>query len=220
MTRTILVVDDHPLFRQALVLASSNVFPDALIIESGTLDHAIKTVQSAKNLDLILLDLKLPGALGYSGVAMIHAEVPKVPILVVSSADPDRASIEARRFGAVGFISKDSALDVIEEALRKAASANGADIVHEEMDNSSPATFKIDKEVDNMAGKVALLTPMQLKVLLGILTGRLNKQIAFDLGISEATVKAHLTAIFKKLDVGNRTQAALAARALGIGVEL
>lgn len=76
-----------------------------------------------------------------------------------------------------------------------------------------------DTELDSMAQKVASLTPMQLRVLLGVLSGRLNKQIAYDLGISEATVKAHLTAIFKKLDVGNRTQAALAARALGVGLD-
>lgn len=82
---------------------------------------------------------------------------------------------------------------------------------------ASDNNYSVDAEVDDMAQKVASLTPMQLRVLLGVLSGRLNKQIAYDLGISEATVKAHLTAIFKKLDVGNRTQAALAARALGIG---
>lgn len=210
MSKSILVVDDHPLFRQALVLAASNVYPEAKVFEAGNIDEALVAIKSASDLELILLDLKLPGAVGYSGVAIIHAEAPEVPILVISSADPKRAALEARRFGAIGFLSKDNNLEAIETAIINAGNKQALNI----NDNS------IDAEVDDMAAKVAALTPMQLRVLLGVLNGRLNKQIAYDLSISEATVKAHLTAIFKKLDVGNRTQAALAARALGIGMEL
>ena len=210
MDKSILVVDDHPLFRQALVLAANNVYPDAQIIEAGNIDDALLGIKAAKNLELILLDLKLPGAVGYSGVAIIHAEAPDVPILVISSADPKRAALEARRFGAIGFLSKDNSLETIEIAIINAGNKQAF----------AGNDFSIDAEVDDMAAKVAALTPMQLRVLLGVLNGRLNKQIAYDLSISEATVKAHLTAIFKKLDVGNRTQAALAARALGIGMEI
>ncbi len=210
MSKSILVVDDHPLFRQALVLAASNVYPEAKVLEAGNIDDALLAIKSAGGLELILLDLKLPGAVGYSGVAIIHAEAPEVPILVISSADPKRAALEARRFGAIGFLSKDNNLEAIEAAIINVGNKQAFNI----NDNS------IDAEVDDMAAKVAALTPMQLRVLLGVLNGRLNKQIAYDLSISEATVKAHLTAIFKKLDVGNRTQAALAARALGIGMEI
>lgn len=210
MGKSILVVDDHPLFRQALVLAANNIYPDAQILEAGNIDEALNKIASAQGLELILLDLKLPGAVGYSGVAIIHAEAPNVPILVISSADPKRAAIEARRFGAIGFLSKDNNLEAIEAAIKSAGNN----------ENFIAADYTIDAEVDDMAAKVAALTPMQLRVLLGVLNGRLNKQIAYDLSISEATVKAHLTAIFKKLDVGNRTQAALAARALGIGMEI
>lgn len=158
---------------------------------------------------LILLDLKMPGASGYSGVALLHAERPKVPILVVSGTDPAQALAEVRRFGAVGFLSKDADLSTIERSIASA------------LDGSLPLSdgegVDADAAVDDAATKVASLTPTQLKVLLGVIEGRYNKEIAFDLGISEATVRAHMTAVLRKLDVTNRTQAALAARALGLG---
>lgn len=210
MAKSVLIVDDHPLFRQALVIAAGSVFSGAKILEAGSLEEAVSVVQSNKDLDIILLDLKIPGASGYSGVALIHSEAPNVPILVISGSDAQRAASDAKRFGAIGFIGKDNDLGTIETAIKQAVEGGQLD-----SDDFIPK----NKEVDEMAQKVASLTPMQLRVLIGVLNGRLNKQIAYDLGISEATVKAHLTAIFKKLDVGNRTQAALAAQALGIGME-
>jgi DNA-binding NarL/FixJ family response regulator len=204
---TILIADDHPLFRQALAMAAANVRPGHHIIEAATLEQAATTAASASDLVLILLDLKMPGATGYSGVALLHAERPSVPILVISSADGAIAAAEARRFGAVGFIGKHEGLDTIEAAMLAAMA--GEDL---------PAPQAEADEVDTMAHKVASLTPTQLRVLLGVLDGRLNKQIAFDLAITEATVKAHMTSVLAKLGVQNRTQAALAARALGIGV--
>ncbi|MFZ5747466.1 MAG: response regulator transcription factor [Pseudomonadota bacterium] len=203
MTGTILVADDHPLFRQALVLAAERVAPEAKIVEAGTLDRATAAAAGARDLRLVLLDLKMPGADGFSGVALLHAERPEVPILVVSSAEGLAVAHEARRFGAVGFVGKDRDLDAIEAAIADALAGRVVD---------TPA----DPDVDPVAEKVASLTPMQLKVLLGVLAGRLNKQIAYDLSITEATVKAHMTAILRKLDVRNRTQAVLAARALGL----
>lgn len=201
----ILVADDHPLFRQALAMAVAKVRPDATVIEAGTLAAAEEAVRTAPQLALILLDLKMPGATGYSGVALLHAEAPDVPILVVSSADAAQAARESQAFGAVGFIGKDSPLSAIESAIDDAL-------------GGKRITVAASDERDAMAERVASLSPMQLRVLLGVLDGRLNKQIAHDLSISEATVKAHMTALMKKLDVGNRTQAALAARALGIGL--
>ena len=204
MPGTILIADDHPLFRQALVLAAQRVRPTADIIEVGTLDAATEAARGAAALVLILLDLKMPGATGFSGVALLHAERPDVPILVISSADP-AAAADARRFGAVGFLSKGADLDSIEAAIAAALSGERID---------GPA----DPELDEAGARVKGLTPTQLKVLLQVLQGRLNKQIAWELGMSEATVKAHMTAIMRKLDVQNRTQAVLAARALGLGL--
>ncbi|EXS71778.1 LuxR C-terminal-related transcriptional regulator [Sphingobium sp. Ant17] len=203
---TILVADDHPLFRQALVMAASNVAPDARILEAATLDRAVETATAASDLLLILLDLKMPGSAGFSGVALLHAERPSVPILVISSADAQIAAAEARRYGAVGFIGKDQDLSVIEDAIAAALAGE------------TPAvTPLMPDEVDDMAGKVASLTPTQLRVLLGVLDGQLNKQIAWELGVAESTIKSHMTTVLAKLGVQNRTQAALAARALGLG---
>lgn len=205
MTGTILIADDHPLFRQALAMAAQGARPDARIAESGNLSSALNEAIAADDLILILLDLKMPGAEGYSGVALLHAEKPGVPILVVSSADAAQAAREAVRFGAVGFISKDADLSTIEDAIGDALAGKRME---------APK----DAAVDPVAVQIASLTPTQLKVLLGVMEGRLNKQIAYDLGISEATVKAHMTAILKKLDVQNRTQAVLAAKALGLSI--
>lgn len=200
------MADDHPLFRQALVMAASNVAPDAQIVEAATLDRAVETATAASYLLLILLDLKMPGSAGFSGVALLHAERPSVPILVISSADAQIAAAEARRYGAVGFIGKDQDLSVIEDAIAAALAGE------------TPAVAPLmPDEVDEMAGKVASLTPTQLRVLLGVLDGQLNKQIAWELGVAESTIKSHMTTVLAKLGVQNRTQAALAARALGLG---
>lgn len=187
-------------------MAASNVAPDARIVEAATLDRAVETATAASDLLLILLDLKMPGSAGFSGVALLHAERPSVPILVISSADAQIAAAEARRYGAVGFIGKDQDLSVIEDAIA-AALAGEAPAV----------TPMMPDEVDEMAGKVASLTPTQLRVLLGVLDGQLNKQIAWELGVAESTIKSHMTTVLAKLGVQSRTQAALAARALGLG---
>lgn len=203
MTRTILIADDHPLFRQALAMAAGNVAKDARLVESATLASALLEAQAADDLALILLDLKMPGAEGFSGVALLHAEKPEVPILVVSSEAAVGTAQNALRFGAVGFIGKDSDLSLIEAAIGDALAGKRL---------AAP----VDPLLDPVAAQIASLTPTQLKVMLGVMQGRLNKQIAFDLGLSEATIKAHMTSILKKLDVQNRTQAVLAAKALGL----
>jgi DNA-binding NarL/FixJ family response regulator len=203
MAGTILIADDHPLFRQALAMAAAQVRPDARLVESATLSAALNEANAADDLLLILLDLKMPGAEGFSGVALLHAERPGVPILVVSSEAAAGTAQNALRFGAVGFLGKDSDLSEIEVAIGDALA--GKRLV--------PPT---DAALDPVAAQITSLTPTQLKVMLGVMKGRLNKQIAFDLGLSEATIKAHMTAILKKLDVQNRTQAVLAAKALGL----
>jgi DNA-binding NarL/FixJ family response regulator len=201
---SVLIADDHPLFRQALRLAVTRVMPGATVAEAGTLAAAATAAAQAKRLTLILLDLKMPGAVGYSGIALLHAECPNVPILVVSSAGAEAAAV-ARAFGAVGYIHKGCDLEAMEQAIARAI--DGAPPLE------SPSA---DQSLDKVRAAVGTLTPMQLKVLLAVLDGELNKQIAYRLGISEATVKVHMTAIMRKLDVRTRTQAALVARSLGI----
>lgn len=212
MPESILIADDHPLFRQALALAVARVRPEARIVEAGTLASAARAVSEADGLALIMLDLKMPGAVGYSGIALLHAERPDVPILVVSSAEGAAAAEEARAFGAIGFLHKDSDLGAIEAAIGRALAGTGSPARRPEPAGEGAI-------IDDIRGQVAGLTPMQLKVLIAVLGGQLNKQIAHGLGISEATVKAHMTAIMRKLDVRNRTQAALVARSLGLDLK-
>ena len=212
MPESIVIADDHPLFRQALALAVARVRPDARIIEAGTLASAARAVSEADGLALIMLDLKMPGAVGYSGIALLHAERPDVPILVVSSAEGAAAAEEARAFGAVGFLHKDSDLSAIEAAIGRALAGTVSPV-------RRPEPAGEGATIDEIRGHVAGLTPTQLKVLIAVLGGQLNKQIAHGLGISEATVKAHMTAIMRKLDVRNRTQAALVARSLGLDLQ-
>lgn len=189
-------------------MAAANVAPDAHIIEAPTLDRATAAASAASDLLLILLDLKMPGSVGFSGVALLHAERPSVPILVVSSADALVAAPEVRRYGAVGFIGKDQDLSAIENAIAAVLAGH------------SPATPTVARDdIDDMADKVASLTPTQLRVLLGVLNGQLNKQIAWEMGVAESTIKSHMTTVLAKLGVQNRTQAALAARALGLGAD-
>nr|WP_194249863.1 response regulator transcription factor [Sphingomonas ursincola] len=201
-----MIADDHPLFRQALILAVSRVAPQAQILETGTLAAAAAAASTAQGLRLILLDLKMPGAMGYSGIAMLHAERPEVPILVVSSAEGAAVAEEARQLGAVGFLSKDSDLGTIEAAIARA------------LGGRAPAAAASNAP-EPLPQDVAGLTPTQLRVLREVIDGKLNKQIAHDLAMSEATVKAHMTTIMRKLGVQNRTQAALVARSLGLDLK-
>ncbi|WP_010161718.1 response regulator transcription factor [Sphingomonas sp. PAMC 26617] len=201
--RTILIADDHPLFRQALKLAVARAAPDAVVIEAGQLGEAAAAARGAARLDLILLDLRMPGSEGLAGVALLHAERPDTPIVVISSADEAATAPRVRAYGAVGFVSKTADLATLEAAVARALAG--------ERDAPGEALPS-----DDVSKRVASLTPTELKVLLGVIAGRLNKQVAFDLGISEGTVKGHMTAILRKLGVQNRTQAVLAARAMDV----
>lgn len=206
MTISILIADDQPLIRQALSIAVNRVFPGAKVLEAGTLAAACKAAEQADDIDLILLDLFMPGAVGYSGIALLHAEHPEVPIVVISSAEGSSVHQDVRSFGAVDFIRKDSSLDMIETIISRAMSPDGSEA-------SPPGKAE---PIGEIRTTVAGLTPTQLKVLLAVLEGKLNKQIAYSLGMSEATVRAHMTVVMRKLHVSNRTQAALVARSLGL----
>lgn len=208
---TVLIADDHPRFRQALQLAVARAQPGSQVIETTTLADALDAARLAPNLDLVLLDLRMSDCQGFAGLAQLHAERPGVPILVVSGVDQPDAEARARRFGAVGFVPKASDLDAMASAI--AAALRG------EVRPMAPDPDPGERELSDVADRIASLTPTQLRVLLGVLAGRLNKQIAYDLNIAEATVKAHMTAVLRKLNVLNRTQAALAARALALEPE-
>ena len=202
MTR-VLLADDHPLFRAALTAAVRRVRPEAEILEAETLAGALALLAQAP-VSLVLLDLRMPDCEGFAGLLALRAEHPAVPAAIVSGAEEPETVARALAFGAAGFIPKSTPLEELGAAL--------AAILEGELwapQNTSAAQ-------DDLAERLASLTPAQLRILIGLQKGRLNKQIAFDMGVTEATVKAHMTAIFRKLGVLNRTQAVIAAQALGL----
>lgn len=198
----IVIADDHPLFRAALATALMRAAPMAAIEETSSLTGA-RAALSAGPVDLLLLDLKLSDSEGFAGLAGIRADFPAAPVAIVSASEDDGTVRRALAFGAAGFIPKSATLANMVEALETILAG----------DVWAPALTEV-APAESMESRIASLTPSQLKILIGLQQGRLNKQIAFDLGVTEATIKAHLTGVFKKLGVHNRTQAVIAAQAL------
>lgn len=202
----IVVADDHPLFRAALASALMQAAPEARIDECDSLADARRAL-SARSVDLLLLDLKLSDVDGFAGLAAVRGEFPAVPVAVVSASEDAVTIRRALAFGAAGFIPKSATLSQMTEALR---AIRDGDAWTPPLSDTEPG------DDGDMAERIASLTPSQLKILVGLQQGRLNKQIAFDLGVTEATIKAHLTTVFRKLGVQNRTQAVIAAQALSL----
>ncbi|MFZ5674004.1 MAG: response regulator [Pseudomonadota bacterium] len=201
----VIIVDDHPLFRAALKQALSGAFKGIELDEAGTLDAVTARLDRDSDVDLVLLDLKMPGVQGLSGLMFLRAQYPAVPIAIVSASDEPHIIRRALDLGASGFIPKSLAVEEMRQAV--AAILDGGVWAPEGLGAASAA----DREGDALAQRVATLTPQQMRVLMMLKEGLLNKQIAFQLGVSEATVKAHVSAILQKLDVGSRTQAVIAA---------
>lgn len=201
----VVIVDDHPLFRAALKQALSGAFKGIRLDEAGTLDAVTERLDRDSDVDLVLLDLKMPGVQGLSGLMFLRAQYPAVPIAVVSASDEPHIIRRALDLGASGFIPKSLAVEDMRRAI--AAILQGGIWAPEGLGPGSTP----DGEGDALAQRIATLTPQQMRVLMMLKEGLLNKQIAFQLGVSEATVKAHVSAILQKLDVGSRTQAVIAA---------
>ena len=201
----ILIADDHPLVRGALAQAVSGAAPGADILEAGDLEGVTRVFSEGQDVDLILLDLAMPGVRGFSGLMYLRAEHPEVPVVVVSGNE-DRAVI--RRcidFGASGFVPKTTPIEGMREAVRKVL--EGGIWTPPDVDLNAPS----DKETADLVRRMASLTPQQVRVLMMVSAGLLNKQIAYELKVSEATVKAHVSAILTKLGVESRTQAVITA---------
>ena len=197
----VLIVDDHPLFRDALELALAQAFPDgASAHHCGSLAGALEALTEQQT-DLILLDLNLSDASGFDGLARLRAAAPNTPVFVVSATESREAYAKARTLGAAGYLPKSLSLEDLSAAL--ATALDGGTWFPPDADDGKAA------EGDALAARVASLTPAQRRVLTGLSDGLLNKQIAYEMDISVATVKAHMTAIFRKLGANNRTQALL-----------
>jgi DNA-binding NarL/FixJ family response regulator len=207
----LLVADDHPLFRLALVQALQGLVDDVVISQADSLHQARVALAQSRDIDLVLLDLHLPDSHGLMGLASLRAEYPAVAVAMISAHDDPVTIRRALAYGAAAFIPKRTDLAAMREALHRVLA--GERYLPAEMisavDSLSPSA--IDRDV---AERLASLTPQQFKVLTRVAEGELNKQIADALRISERTVKAHLSALFEKLGVRNRTQAGVLLRTL------
>ncbi|WP_394729996.1 response regulator [Altererythrobacter sp. GH1-8] len=202
MAERIIIADDHPLFRTALSHAVTKVWPGAEVVEAGSAKAAREALAEAAP-ECLLLDLHMEDSDGLSVLMDLRQDFPALPIVIVSASEEPRVYAAASQLGAAAFIPKSASLDAMREAL--AAVRKG--------DNWFPET---DEGSDDDIAAMASLTPAQRRILSQMKAGLLNKQIAYELDISEATVKAHITAIFRKLGVVSRTQAVLLATKLDV----
>jgi DNA-binding NarL/FixJ family response regulator len=205
----IVIADDHPLFRGALRRAIETLMPSADVQETSGFDALGAALGVSSDVDLILLDLTMPGVQGFSGLVYLRSQHPEIPIVIVSANEEHVVIRRAVEFGAAGFIPKSLDVDGIGNAIRTVLS--GDIWVPPEVDLDAAE----DKEVADLVRRLGRLTPQQMRVLMMLSEGLLNKQIAYELSVSEATVKAHVSAILQKLGVDSRTQAVIAASRIG-----
>jgi DNA-binding NarL/FixJ family response regulator len=202
-----LIVDDHPLYRAALRDAVAMACPGSEFFEADSVAGLFDTLERRPNADLLLLDLNLPGAYGFSALAHLRGSHPELPVIVVSAMDSHHIIRQALAFGAQGFVSKSADAATIGQNVQ--AVLRGDFIAP--LGLGPNVTAEVNGDALDVARRMAQLTPQQFRVFGMLCSGRLNKQIAYDLQIAEATVKAHMTAIMRKFGAANRTQAVLLA---------
>ncbi|HET7382988.1 MAG TPA: response regulator transcription factor [Pseudolabrys sp.] len=207
----LVIADDHPLFRGAMREAVSGLLERVDIAEAGTFDEVVELLERGGEVDLVLLDLAMPGVRGFSGLMYMRAQYPGVPVIVVSANDDPAAIRRCMEFGASGFIPKTLGVDAMRTAISRIL--GGGVWTPPDVD----LAVGLDTEAAELIARMATLTPQQVRVLMMLSEGLLNKQIAYQLGVSEATVKAHVSAILQKLGVESRTQAVIAAAKIEAG---
>jgi DNA-binding NarL/FixJ family response regulator len=207
----LVIADDHPLFRGALREAVTGLFERMDIAEAGTFNEVAELLERSSDVDLVLLDLTMPGVRGFSGLMYLRAQYPGVPVIVVSANDDPAAIRRCMQFGASGFIPKTLGVEAMRVAISRIL--GGGVWTPPDVDLSAGS----DTETAALMARMATLTPQQVRVLMMLSEGLLNKQIAYQLGVSEATVKAHVSAILQKLGVESRTQAVIAAAKIESG---
>lgn len=202
----ILIVDDHPMFREALRSVVGFARDGAEIFEADSIDAACDVLRNTPGLDIVLLDLSLPGTSGFDGLILLRSSFPRIPVMIVSGLDDPKIVKEAIRLGAAGFVPKSVDKSTLTQAISEVL--GGAVFVPEDLAAILSHAQSAPEEGD-IAARLAELTPAQIRVLQLIRHGRLNKQIAHELGVSETTVKAHVSEILRKLNVVSRTQAVI-----------
>ena len=207
----LLVADDHPLYRMALIQAIRGFLPEARIGEAEDHDSVMAYLQANPDTDIALLDLHMPGCHGLMGLASIRAEHPGIAVIVISAHENPATIRRSLDYGAVGYLTKRTGLVDLKNSLNAVLSCQEwlpASV------RKSVAQAELSADDHSLDEKLASLSPQQFKVLTRVTRGLLNKQIADELGIQERTVKAHMSAIFDKLGVKNRTQAGVLLRSL------
>lgn len=201
--RRIIIVDDHPLFRAALRQTLTGGDASVEVEEAGDLTQLSKALEAERDCDLVLLDLNMPGVRGFSGLLLLRAQYPDVPVMIISAVEDATVIRRAFELGAAGYLSKSVGPIEIRRAIETVL--DGEMFVPEGID------LRIEDAQSALMHRLSTLTPQQVRVLMMLSDGLMNKQIAYELSISEATVKAHVSAILQKLDVDSRTQAVIAA---------
>ena len=202
---TLLVADDHPLFRAAVLHVLREHLPQYRTLEAASAAALGAALQAHPEVELVLLDLSMPGTRGFSALLHVRCEHPELPVIVISSNDHPRVIRRAQQFGAAGFIPKSAPAESMGDAIAAV------------MDGGSwfpPMAAERSQADADLTARLAQLTPQQFRVLLCLADGLLNKQIAHELGLAENTVKVHVTAILKKLECYSRTQAAVLVKSL------
>jgi DNA-binding NarL/FixJ family response regulator len=198
------IADDHPLFRSALLEVIQQHFPQSSISQSSDFDTTLDALANNPDIDLLLLDLHMPGSQDLFGLITVREKYPSVPVVVVSASEDHTTINRAMGHGASGYIPKSLSAEALHSAIKTVA--DGEQWLPAYIAGKlSPITY----EEKSLAAKISTLTPQQYRVLCYLREGKLNKQIGFEMGVTEATVKAHITAIFRKLGVTNRTQAVI-----------
>ncbi|GAB3732146.1 response regulator transcription factor [Silanimonas algicola] len=204
----LLLADDHPLFRDALTRLVGAFWPGAAIHTAADAEGVFALAEAHPDADLLLLDLTMPGARGFSVLVHLRAQHPALPIVMVSARDDAETQRRALDHGAAGFLSKSAS----PEAMQRTLDA----VLAGDRPQAPPASLPVGPDERAVAARIATLTPAQFRVLSRVAAGLLNKQIAWELGIGEATVKAHMGAVLDKLGATNRTQAVLMLGQLGL----
>jgi two-component system, NarL family, nitrate/nitrite response regulator NarL len=219
MPLKVLVIDDHPLVQEGVSAALESLADDVTVMAARDAEQGLSLAAENPDLDLVLLDLALPGMSGFNLIGKLHERLPSLPVVVLSALEEPENVRHAINAGAMGFVPKSAATKVLIEVLQQVLEGN-VTVPLALQSSGPPVSHALPGATGgpDSAGEpdVALLTLRQLEVLSRVCQGKTNKQIATELGLSEKTVKAHVTAIFKVLGVVNRTQAVLVARRVGM----
>ncbi|MBE3636982.1 response regulator [Mangrovicoccus algicola] len=205
--RSVLVIDDHPLYAYALTTALQHVFEDCRVRTAVTLKEGLAAIAAGAGPDLVMLDLRLPDVSGLSGLIRLRERLPETPVLIISAQTSVEVVQSLMDLGAAGFVPKDLPLPAIEQALAEIRRGNR--YLPVEFRDAMRRRPAVPSELENISRRIAELSPQQMRIMKLICAGKANKQIAYELSLAEATVKAHVTALLRRLGVQNRTQAAV-----------